>query len=83
MKGTFELLGTSACTLCEEAEALVRPIVETFGWSLVLVDVAEDEALFERYAMQVPVLRRSDVDAVLCWPFDARAVEGLATAAAD
>ncbi|MEE2893194.1 MAG: glutaredoxin family protein [Pseudomonadota bacterium] len=78
MTAIFELLGTSACTLCTEAEALVRPIVEAFGWSLVILDVAEDEDLYERFGMRIPVLRRSDVAEALCWPFCARDVEALA-----
>ena len=78
MTAIFELLGTSACTLCDEAESFARPIVEAFGWTLVVLDVAEDEDLYERFGMQIPVLRRSDVAEVLSWPFDVRDVEQLA-----
>ena len=56
----------------------LKPIVEAFGWSLVILDVAEDEDLYERFGMRIPVLRRSDVAEALCWPFCARDVEALA-----
>ena len=81
MTAVFELLGTSACTLCDEAESLARPVVEAFGWTLVVLDVAEDEDLYERFGMQIPVLRRSDVAEALSWPFDVRDVEQLAALA--
>lgn len=56
---------------------LVLPIAGAFGWALEEVDVADDDALFERYGTRVPVLRRDDLDAELPWPFDAGAVAEL------
>ena len=38
------------------------------AWSVV--DIADDDALFERYGWLIPVLRATD-DAELRWPFDA------------
>jgi len=64
-----QLLGTLGCHLCEVAEAVLMPLVE-HGLMVELVDIAEDEALFERYSLQIPVLRRVDSGAELLWPFD-------------
>lgn len=69
------LYGTSACHLCEEAEALVGRL----GLALDVVDIAEDDALHERYGMRIPVLRRLDTGAELDWPFDAASIARLAS----
>jgi hypothetical protein len=45
------------------------PLVE-HGLMVELVDIAEDESLYERYSLQIPVLRRVDTGAELLWPFD-------------
>ncbi|MEE4298980.1 MAG: glutaredoxin family protein [Pseudomonadales bacterium] len=77
MSAPLVLFGTRACTLCEQARALVLPVAEAFGWALVEQDVADDDRLFERYGTRVPVLRRDDLDAELAWPFDAAGVAEL------
>ncbi len=68
-----QLYGTLGCHLCEVAEALLMPFVE-HGLLVELVDIAEDEILFERYGLLIPVLRRNDTGAELGWPFDAEQV---------
>jgi glutaredoxin len=61
------LYGTSCCHLCEQAEA----ILHESGIAAEHVDIAEDDALIERYGTRIPVLRRADSGAELGWPFDA------------
>lgn len=68
-----QLFGTLGCHLCEVAEAVLMPFVE-HGLLVELVDIAEDEALIERYGLIIPVLRRCDSGAELFWPFDAEQV---------
>ncbi|MCO7515087.1 glutaredoxin family protein [Pseudomonas guariconensis] len=68
-----QLFGTLGCHLCEVAEALLMPFVE-HGLLVELVDIADSEALFERYGLRIPVLRRCDTGAELGWPFDAEQV---------
>ncbi len=63
------LYGTSACHLCELAEDLLRES----GRDFELVDIAGSDALFERYGVTIPVLRRDDGQE-LNWPFDAEAL---------
>ncbi|QXI26943.1 glutaredoxin family protein [Pseudomonas vanderleydeniana] len=68
-----QLFGTLGCHLCEVAEAVLMPLVE-HGLLVELVDIADDESLFERYGLLIPVLRRVDTGAELGWPFDAEQV---------
>lgn len=68
-----QLLGTLGCHLCELAEAEVMPLVE-HGLLVELVDIAESPTLFEAYGLLMPVLRRVDTGAELCWPFDSEQI---------
>lgn len=68
-----QLFGTLGCHLCEVAEALLMPLVE-HGLLVELVDIAQNEAMFERYSLAIPVLRRCDSGAELPWPFDTEQV---------
>ncbi|WAB99646.1 MULTISPECIES: glutaredoxin family protein [Pseudomonas] len=64
-----QLFGTVGCHLCEVAESVLMPFVD-HGLLVELVDIADSEALFERYGLIIPVLRRCDTSAELHWPFD-------------
>jgi hypothetical protein len=68
------LYSTTACHLCEQAEALLSPWVAA-GWRVAVDDVAASDALFERYGLAIPVLRRCDSGAELYWPFDGETLE--------
>lgn len=61
----IQLYTTSACHLCELAEALLHEA------SLVVesVEIADDDALITCYGTRIPVLRRLDTQAELNWPF--------------
>ena len=61
----IELLTTLGCHLCEQAETLVRQALP--GVEIVKVDIAEDDALIERYGTVIPVLRHGTRE--LRWPF--------------
>lgn len=65
-----QLFSTLGCHLCEVAEAVLMPFVDR-GLLVELVDIADSEALFERYGLVIPALRRCDTGAELAWPFDA------------
>tara|TARA_R100000687_G_scaffold77201_1_gene69580 strand:- start:745 stop:987 length:243 start_codon:yes stop_codon:yes gene_type:complete len=66
----FTLYGTSACHLCELAEAQLEQLCLE-GRDLVYrkVDIAADDSLMERYGVLIPVLRRDHDGAELNWPF--------------
>jgi len=59
------LLGTSACHLCEQAEALLFALDIQYQ----KIDIAEQEQWQARYAIKIPVLLESDSQKELCWPF--------------
>jgi len=64
------LYGTPFCHLCAEAEAILRRA----GFPAIKIDITENQDLFEKYSLRMPVLQRIDNDAELAWPFDADAV---------
>jgi len=68
----LELYSTSACRLCELAEALLVATVPhaLLAWQCYVVDVADDDRLLEDYGARIPVVRRCDSGAELQWPFD-------------
>lgn len=68
------LYTTEGCHLCDQAEALLRAQQALRGISWQAVDIAGDDALFERYGIRIPVLRRDD-GAELGWPFDTAMLE--------
>lgn len=70
------LYGTLGCHLCELAEQLLMPYVAA-GWAVELVDIAEDDALLERFALMIPVLEDAATAQHLAWPFDASALKAF------
>ena len=61
----YQLFSTSACHLCELAQALL----DQAGVRYEVVDIADSDDLFERYGVRIPVLRAAD-GRELGWPFD-------------
>jgi hypothetical protein len=67
----FTLFGTSACHLCELAEALLEAqlgLGRDFAYQKV--DISESDELFERYGVRIPVFRDDTGGRELGWPFD-------------
>jgi glutaredoxin-related protein len=64
------LYGNPFCHLCAEAEA----ILHRAGIAATRIDITENQDLFEKYSLRIPVLQRIDNDTELDWPFDAAAV---------
>ena len=54
------LYSTSHCSLCEQALDLLFSTPGLAGVQLQVVDVADDDALLERYGEKIPVLRLVD-----------------------
>ncbi|MGA9666631.1 MAG: glutaredoxin family protein [Gallionella sp.] len=65
-----KLYGNPFCHLCSEAEAILRRA----GFNAIKIDVTENQDLFAKYSLRIPVLQRVDNNAELAWPFDAFAV---------
>ncbi|HEY7885312.1 MAG TPA: glutaredoxin family protein [Cellvibrionaceae bacterium] len=62
------LLTTAGCHLCEDARALLDEASDAVTFTLTEVDIACDDALIERYALRIPVVKLADRE--LDWPFD-------------
>ena len=68
----IHLMTTLGCHLCEDAQALLQLYKEQsdYEFSVELVEVAESEALVEKYGIRIPVLVHSLSKQELAWPFD-------------
>lgn len=70
----FILYGTSGCHLCDEAEAILSPLLFA-QCTIECIDISDSDELLERYAILIPVLKRLRDDAELRWPFDSGAAQ--------
>lgn len=71
----LQLLGTSACHLCELAEAvLAKQLAQGHEWEIELIDIADDDRLLDKYGERIPVLCDTASGKELNWPFDGDAV---------
>lgn len=73
---TLILYTTSGCHLCEEAQALLLPVLAYFekeaGHSIALreQEISESEAMVEAYGIRIPVIQMEGSTSELGWPFD-------------
>ncbi len=65
---------TDGCHLCEEAWALIEPVIQRRALAIECIDVMDDPQAEVRYAECIPVLERDDRNQALYWPFDAAAI---------
>ena len=65
------LYTTLGCHLCEEAKALISPLLVNTSWQLQEVDIAEDDDLLANYGIRIPVLS-IPAAGELNWPFTAQ-----------
>lgn len=63
----FILYGSEGCHLCELALTLCEPIHANN--QLTLVDIVDEEHLVAKYAVHIPVLKRTKDNKELYWPF--------------
>jgi len=66
----LELMGTVGCHLCDLAEQLIVNCVDMQAFAVYQVDIADEDALVERYGVKIPVLVDLASKAELEWPFD-------------
>jgi hypothetical protein len=76
-KRQLQLFGTSGCHLCDLAEALLVSCLDFSQVDVALIDIADDDELVELYGVKIPVLRCSESQKLLYWPFDTVAVNGF------
>lgn len=51
-----ELYGKSGCCLCDEAKVVLDRVRARVPFELVLVDIAADPRLLERFGAEIPVV---------------------------
>ncbi len=76
---TLYLYTTLGCHLCEQAQAMVEPLLPEYGFSIQAIDIADSGDLIERYGVRIPVLFRPDKQQELGWPFDTAQLRLLLT----
>ncbi|MDG2072286.1 MAG: glutaredoxin family protein [Pseudomonadales bacterium] len=64
------LFTTLGCHLCDQALALLQSI-EASGFTIVIneIEIADDNALLEKYGIRIPVVLIEGHDNDLGWPF--------------
>ncbi len=72
MNHTVTLFGTLGCHLCDQAREMIEFLNENGVTDIALteVDIIEDDGLYERYGLRIPVLRRQSDGGELDWPFE-------------
>ena len=64
------------CPLCDQAKALLYPVLQEKGWRLHEVNISEDEVLTAKYGIRIPVIVTPD-GREKGWPFTAGQVRRL------
>lgn len=64
---TLILYSGPHCCLCDDAIELLKQVDENIVFDKV--NVRESHALYHLYGARIPVLKRTDNDAELGWPF--------------
>lgn len=63
------LYSTSHCHLCEQAETLLISLKDQIEISWQLTEISDNDDLIEKYGIKIPVLKRTDNQLELHWPF--------------
>ncbi|MGB0449927.1 MAG: glutaredoxin family protein [Porticoccaceae bacterium] len=58
------------CHLCEQAKAILYPLLAEKGWDLVEVNIQDTESLKEKYGIRIPVVELPSGEEK-GWPFTA------------
>jgi glutaredoxin len=64
------LYSTSGCHLCDQAKSLIEQVALRQQFTLKIIDIANDDTLFEKYGVSIPVIKFERVHQELFWPFD-------------
>ncbi|HOY71461.1 MAG TPA: glutaredoxin family protein [Methylotenera sp.] len=68
------LYSTTHCHLCEKAENLLQPVCSKLDLTWQSVEISDDSQLLNLYETKIPVLKRTDTNEELLWPFDAQQI---------
>jgi len=67
-KSQLILYYTEFCHLCDEAESLL--LGAGLGGHYEKIEIDDNPDLLERYEVTIPVIKRTDNQQELLWPFD-------------
>ncbi|OZG71232.1 thiol-disulfide isomerase [Hahella sp. CCB-MM4] len=72
------LYGTLGCHLCDDAQAIIRDVLEANPAiadivNLNYADISDSDRMMALYAERIPVLGHEQSDKELNWPFDHQA----------
>ena len=70
MEKKITLISGPNCHLCDQAKAMLYPLLEVKNIQLNELNVRDDAALFEQYGMRIPVVIFTD-GSEKGWPFTA------------
>jgi len=68
------LYTTSHCHLCEQAEALLLSLKHAYSLDWQAIEIADDDELMTKYGTTIPVIKISNSNAELNWPFTKEAI---------
>jgi hypothetical protein len=68
---TLTLYSTLGCHLCEEALAIIYPLLQPLGLELMERDIAASDELVASYGVRIPVVQLEGARRDLGWPFTA------------
>jgi Glutaredoxin-like domain (DUF836) len=66
---TLYLYTTLGCHLCEQAKSVAWPVMESLGYRLQEIEIADDPNLIEQYGVRIPVFAKTLDEDGLGWPF--------------
>ncbi|MCV2884153.1 glutaredoxin family protein [Aestuariibacter sp. AA17] len=58
------------CHLCDVAADVVAAVKESQEWTFEKINIKTDHQLMHLYGARIPVLKRTDTQEELGWPFD-------------
>jgi len=70
----LNLYTTSHCHLCEQAEAILKSIMNYYDISWISIEIADNDQLLEAYGTKIPVIKVIGTNTELAWPFDTETV---------
>jgi hypothetical protein len=70
----LNLYTTSHCHLCEQAEAILKSIMNDYDISWISIEIADNDQLLEAYGTKIPVIKVIGSNTELAWPFDREAL---------
>lgn len=76
MDKTLTIYSGPHCHLCDQAKALLYPLLQEAGWCLQEVNIAGDEQLQALYGIRIPVVATPD-GREKGWPFTAGQIRRL------